>query len=43
MGNFNGVFDDQLIGQPTLLFRLAGAGYRIGYTGKWHLPRHARR
>ena len=26
-------------GQPTLLSRLAGAGYRIGYTGKWHLPR----
>ena len=39
MGNFNGVFDDQLIGQPTLLSHLAGAGYRIGYTGKWHLPR----
>ncbi len=39
MGNFNGVFDDQLIGQPTLLSRLAGAGYRIGYAGKWHLPR----
>ena len=39
MGNSNGVFDDQLIGQPTLLSRLAGAGYRIGYAGKWHLPR----
>ena len=39
MGNFNGVFDDRLIGQPTLLSRLAGAGYRIGYAGKWHLPR----
>ena len=39
MGNFNGIFDDRLIGQPTLLSRLAGAGYRIGYTGKWHLPR----
>ncbi len=39
MGNFNGVFDRQLIGQPTLFSQLAAAGYRIGYTGKWHLPR----
>ena len=39
MGKFTGIFDDRLIGQPTLLSRLAGAGYRIGYTGKWHLPR----
>ena len=33
MGNFNGVFDDRLIGEPTMLSRLAGAGYRIGYAG----------
>lgn len=39
MGNFNGVFDRQLIGQPTLFSGLGAAGYRIGYTGKWHLPR----
>ena len=39
MGNFNGVFDEQLTGQPTLFSRLAAAGYRVGYAGKWHLPR----
>ena len=43
MDNFNGVFNGRLIGQPTLLSRLAGAGYRIGYTGKWHLPREGDR
>ena len=35
----NGLFDDRLIGQPTLLSWLPGAGYGIGYSGKWHLPR----
>ena len=33
------MFDGRLIGQPTLLSRLAGAGYRNGHAGKWHLPR----
>ncbi|MBV7330574.1 sulfatase-like hydrolase/transferase [Chloroflexi bacterium TSY] len=39
MGNFNGVFDTQMLdatGYPQLL---SAVGYSVNYVGKWHLPR----
>ena len=39
MGNFNGVFDTQMldaIGYPRLLSEV---NYSVNYVGKWHLPR----
>lgn len=39
MGNFNGVFDKQMLdatGYPQLL---SEAGYSVNYIGKWHLPK----
>ena len=39
MGNFNGVFDKQMLdatGYPQLLSK---AGYSVNYVGKWHLPK----
>lgn len=38
MGNFNGVFDRQVLTQPSFFHRLQNVGYRTGWVGKWHLP-----
>jgi choline-sulfatase len=38
MGNFNGVFDHQILDKPTFLPRLRQVGYQTGWVGKWHLP-----
>lgn len=38
MGNFNRVFDEQLIGKKGYSQHLSNNGYQLGYAGKWHLP-----
>lgn len=38
MGNFNGVFDRQILGRKGYFNYLKEAGYQTGYAGKWHLP-----
>lgn len=39
MGNFNSVFDEQVIGKPAFPPMLSSSGYRVGYAGKWHISR----
>ena len=38
-GNFNGVFDKQILDRPAYPKLLSNAGYSVSYIGKWHLPR----
>jgi arylsulfatase A-like enzyme len=38
-GNFNGVFDKQILDKTGYPQLLSEAGYAVSYTGKWHLPR----
>ncbi len=38
MGNFNGVFDRQLLDRVGYTQLLARAGYAVHHIGKWHLP-----
>jgi len=38
MGNFNGVFDRNLVDKKGYPEYLDALGYRVGYAGKWHLP-----
>lgn len=38
MGNFNGVFDTQVLECENIPRVLKRHGYRTGYVGKWHLP-----
>ncbi len=38
MGNFNGVFDRQLLDRTSYTQLLARAGYAVHHIGKWHLP-----
>ena len=38
MGNFNGVFDRQVLDKPQINTYLKSQGYQVGMTGKWHLP-----
>jgi choline-sulfatase len=38
LGNFNGVFDRQLLPQKGYSSFLKQHGYSVGYAGKWHLP-----
>lgn len=37
-GNFNGVFDSQLLRCEGYPAYLKARGYRTGYAGKWHMP-----
>ena len=39
MGNFNGVFNRQVLDRPAFPRLLQAAGYKLGYAGKWHLPK----
>jgi len=39
MGNFNGVFDRQVLDKANFHTGLKRAGYQIGLAGKWHLPK----
>ena len=38
-GNFNSVFDTQVLNKPGYPELARNAGYSVHYTGKWHLPR----
>jgi len=38
MGNFNGVFDKQILDKTCYPELMTAAGYHVGYVGKWHLP-----
>lgn len=38
MGNFNGVFDRQVLRWKGYSHYLKMGGYQTGYIGKWHLP-----
>lgn len=38
MGNFNGVFDRQIMAHKGYAHYLQQLGMRTGYAGKWHLP-----
>ena len=38
IGDFNGAFDRNVLGRPALMQLLSDAGYRTGYSGKFHLP-----
>ena len=38
MGNFNGVFDRQVLRWKGYSHYLKKGGYQTGYIGKWHLP-----
>ncbi|GHU75350.1 sulfatase [Clostridia bacterium] len=38
IGNFNGVFDRQILNKPRLNHFLKQQGYQVGIAGKWHLP-----
>jgi arylsulfatase A-like enzyme len=39
LGNFNGVFDLQVLRHASWPRLLSQAGYRCAYIGKWHLPK----
>ena len=41
--NFNGVFKDVLRDKVTVPELLKGAGYQVGYVGKWHLDEHKKK
>ena len=43
MGNFNSVFDTQILGRPSYPSILSREGYRVGFVGKWHLPEEGNR
>jgi len=38
MGNFNSVFDKQILDKTGYPELLTNEGYSVGYIGKWHLP-----
>ncbi len=39
MGNFNSVFDQQILNKPNYIRLLKNEGYSVSYVGKWHLPK----
>lgn len=39
VGNFNGVFDNCVLGRETYFSKLKAHGYQTGYVGKWHLEK----
>ena len=39
MGNFNGVFDNQITDKSVYPRLLKESDYQVGYCGKWHLPK----
>lgn len=39
MGNFNSVFDSQILDKKGYPEIISDSGYNTGYAGKWHLPK----